>query len=276
MIGIHHNMDEATYHGDPCPAPSLSSGAIRALMRSPLHAYHGHPKLGGAGNADTKARDEGSVLHSLILGTDSRVCVVEADDWRTKAAQAERDAAREAGLTPMLARRHGELMKVADAITASMPPLPPGNPEATLIWQEGDVWCRARVDWLPENPRGPLLDLKTTGMSAAPEAWQRNLRDTYCIQAAWYLRGARALGLAPSGFHFIVAETEPPHAVSVMACAPALLAYAEREVERAIALWRRCLSAGQWPGYPTQIAYVDAPAWLLEQQEERRFIEEMA
>ena len=61
-----------------------------------------------------------------------------------------------------------------------------------------------------------------------------------------------------------------------MACAPALLAYAEREVERAIALWRRCLSAGEWPGYPTQIAYVDAPAWLLEQQEERRFIEEMA
>lgn len=275
MIGIHHGLDEATYHADPCPAPSLSSGIIRALQRSPAHAYHAHPRLGGAADAASQAKDDGTVLHSLILGTDSRVAAIDAPDWRSKAAQQERDEARRRGLIPMLQARYGEMQRVADAIARNMPPLPPGAPEATLIWQEGGTWCRARVDWLADNPTAPLYDLKTTGLSAAPEAWQRKLQSDYCIQAAWYLRGARALGLKPRDFIFIVAETEPPHCVSVMACAPSLLAYAEREIDRAVALWRRCLATGQWPGYPTQTAYVEAPGWLLEQQEERRMNDEI-
>lgn len=274
--GIHHGMDEATYHADPTPFPSLSSGIIRALRRSPAHAYHQHPRLGGAVSASSQAQEDGTVLHGLILGSDSRVSVVDAADWRTKVAQQERDAARDAGLVPMLAARYEALCGVADKIAHNMPDLPPGAPEATLIWQEGETWCRARVDWLPRDPTLPLYDLKTTGLSADPAQWQRNLVSSYCIQAAWYLRGARALGLKPREFTFIVAETAPPHGVSLLACAPSLLAYAEREIDHAMAVWRRCLAAAEWPGYPREIAYVEAPGWLLEQQEERDLMEQYA
>jgi hypothetical protein len=275
VIGIHHGMDEATYHADPCPEPSLSSGIIRALLRSPMHAHHIHPRLGGAASDDTQPRDDGTVLHSLILGSDSRVAVIEAPDYRKKEAQEQRDAARAAGLTPILRHRYDELLQAADGIDTHMPRLPPGHPEASLIWREGPTWCRARVDWLPNDKRAPLYDLKTTGLTANPAAWQRKLVSDYCIQAAWYLRGARALGLRPSDFVFIVAETEPPHGVATLACAPSLLAYAEREIDRAMAIWRRCLATNQWPGYPTATAYVEAPSWLLEQQEERALNDEI-
>jgi hypothetical protein len=265
--GIHHGIPEADYHADPCEAPSLSSGTIRALRRSPAHAYHQHPRLGGGESTSSQAQEDGTVLHGLILGTPLAVQALDFPDWRTKDAKAAREAAREAGAVPMLAHHFAELRETAAGIEHGMPRLPQGSPEATLIWQEGETWCRARVDWLPDDPTAPLYDLKTTGLSADPAQWQRNLVANYCIQAAWYLRGARALGLRPRDFLFIVAETTPPYGVSLMACAPSLMVYAEREIDRAMALWRRCLAAGEWPGYPTQPAYVDAPAWLLEQQE---------
>lgn len=41
-----------------------------------------------------------------------------------------------------------------------------------------------------------------------------------------------------------------------------LRAIAEAEVDRAIALWGRCMRSGEWPGYPPFTAHVDAPAWM--------------
>lgn len=269
MIGIHHGMDEATYHADPCPAPSLSSGIIRALRRSPAHAYYAHPKLGAEPDTDSPAKDDGVSLHQMLLGAGADLVPLDFPDWRTKAAQEARDDVRKAGAVPLLRARYDALRRAAEAMRRAMPDLPPGSPEATLIWQEGPTWCRARVDWLPENPALPLYDIKTTGKSADPAEWQRQLVAGYCIQAAWYLRGARALGLRPRDFVFLAAETAPPYGVSQLACAPSLMAYAEREIERAIAIWRRCLAADDWPGYPREIAYVDAPGWLLERQEEQ-------
>jgi hypothetical protein len=248
---------------------------VRALLRSPAHAYAAHPRLGGAPSDDTQARDDGSALHHMLLGTGTPYRVLDYPDWRTKAAKEARDAARDQGAVPILAHHHATLAAAAEGIARGMPVLPPGSPEATLIWQEGETWCRARVDWLPADATKPLYDLKTTGLSASPAAWQRKLASDYCIQAAWYLRGARALGLRPADFLFIVAETTPPYGVSTMACAPSLMAYAEREIERAMAVWRRCLALGEWPGYPRATAYVEAPSWLLTQQEERELNDEL-
>jgi hypothetical protein len=281
VIGIHHGMDEATYHADPCPAPSLSSGIVRAILRSPLHAWHAHPQLnpGYRDRTGSAASDEGTILHALVLGTEPCWRVVAADDWRTKDAKEAREAAFLEGRVAVLARRFHELAAVADSIRPAFDRLrQPGSPEATLMWQEpkyGGAWCRARIDWLPLGDRPLLLDLKTTKMSAAPGDWQRRLVSDYCIQAAWYLRGARACGLRPLDFVFVVAETDPPFATSTMACAPSLMAYAEAQCERALALWQRCMDADEWPGYPTETAYVEAPSWLLARQEEEAWQDEM-
>lgn len=279
--GIYYDVPDAAYHADPCPAPSLSSGVVRALLRSPMHAWHAHPALNPAhrerpGNAAT---DEGTILHAMVLGTAPCWRVIAADDWRTKDAKEARDAAIDEGATPILARRFHEIAGIADAIRPAFDALrQPGNPEATLIWQEpkyGDAWCRARVDWLPSGPRPLMLDLKTTKMSADPAEWQRKLTRDYCVQAAWYLRGARACGLRPADFVFVVAETEPPFAVSTLACAPSLIAYAEAQCERALAIWQRCAEADEWPGYAAQTAYVEAPSWLLARQEEDTLRDEL-
>src|SRR5690606_29585641 len=109
-------MDADTYYADPCPEPSLSQSIAHVLLaKSPLHAWLQHPRLGGKARAATKAMDEGSLVHALLLGQDDQIVEVDADSWRTNAAKEQRDAARAEGKIPVLA---GELDDVRTAVNA--------------------------------------------------------------------------------------------------------------------------------------------------------------
>jgi len=33
------------------------------------------------------------------------------------------------------------------------------------------------------------------------------------------------------------------------------------KVEYGIFLWRECINADKWPGYPDQVAWINLPAW---------------
>ena len=284
--GIHPDIPEATYHADPCEAPSLSNSIARMLLsRSPMHAWHAHPRLNPAyeprdGNA---AMDAGTIIHKILLGRGSAIEVVDAPDWRTKAAKEARDAARAAGHTPVLVGDLSDIHDAAKAIRSRIKTttegamlFEPGIPEATLIWREGPIWCRARADYLLNDPRLPILDLKTTKLSANPEQWQKRLVSDYCFQDAFYRRGLTKLRRVTPPMRFIVAEQDAPHGVAVMCSDPSLAAYAEHQVERAISMWTRCIMSNEWPGYAPQTAHVAAPSWLLSQMEDQMFLEDAA
>jgi len=268
-------MPEETYHADPCPAPSLSASiAKRLLQDSPRHAWTAHPRLNPLFEPEQrKIFDLGKAAHALMLGSDDQFEIIDASDYKTKAAQAARDDAYAAGKTPILVGRWAETramvaagrqqlhahQEARDAFTV-------GKPEQVIVWREGDMWCRSRLDWLPHMLIEPLVidDYKSTGASAHPNEWgRRSLFDLgYDIQAAFYIRGVRALtGLQNVGFRFVVQETEAPYALSVIALTPATLALAERKVEYAIELWRWCLTNDRWPGYPNRTCYIDVPPW---------------
>jgi hypothetical protein len=282
--GIYPSMPAATYHADPCPAPSLSSTIARCLLdRSPLHAWAKHPRLGNMKPLEpTPEMDDGSVLHHLILGVGAELAVVDAPDWRSKGAREERVASRAAGRIPVLIGRYVELGIVAEEALARLAlhvdypaPFRDGMPETAMLWEESGTWCRALVDWLPTDAAAPLVDLKTTRLgkneSAAPQAWERRMIDRYALQAAFYCRGAARLrGREPAGMLFVVVETDPPYAVSIVSPAPSLMAHANAEVDEALAVWRACLAANEWPGYPPYTSYVEAPGWLEMRREERQ------
>ncbi len=259
------------YHSDPCPEPSLSNSVAKALLtKTPRHAWCAHPRLNPAFAAEESEKfDLGKAGHSLMLHDPNTFEIIDAADWRTKEAKAKRDDARNSGKIPLLkeqwdrvemmvrsGRRQLEAHKEAsDAFTN-------GKPEMTMIWKEGDIWCRARLDWLPNS--GDLFDdYKTTAASADPDQWQRLLFNLgYDMQAAFYCRGLKALGISKKPtFRYIVQEVDEPFALCVMALAPSAMDLADHKVARALEIWRSCLKANQWPGYPDQTCYVEAPAW---------------
>lgn len=266
-----YQLDWPSYLADPCPAPSLSSGIAGVLcLSSPAHARHQHPRL----NPDyvgehAGAADIGTAAHELLLeGTAARVVVVDAADWRTNAAKAQRDEAYATGRIPLLAHVWTE----AQAMVAALRPqlerhrdggkgmFLDGDAEQTLIWIEDGVWCRARLDWLRD---ADIDDYKTTSGSANPDDWTRNLfANGQDIQVAWYLRGYKALTGTEATFRFAVQETYPPYAASVISLGPDAMTLAEKRVLYALELWRACLDSNDWTGYPRRTAYATLPPWI--------------
>jgi hypothetical protein len=260
------------YHADLLhPVPSLSASLAHVLVtRSPLHAWVQHPRL----NPDFVATDEakfdvGTVCHSLLLDHSRQVAIIDADDWRSKAAQAARDESRAAGKTPLLRQQWNSVETLVRAIGdqlgshhAEPPLLEDGKPERTLVWEEDGVACRARLDWLRDD-LAAVDDLKTTGRSARQDEFSRNLYSLgYDLKAAWYLRGVEAVTGERPAFRWIVAETSPPYAVSVVTATPEVLDVGEAKCEYALSLWRECMALDEWPAYiPFVSPAAPPPPW---------------
>lgn len=276
-----YTIPAETYHADPCPAPSLSASIARTLLaQSPWHAWTLHPRLNPAfAREERETFDLGNAAHALILEGRDGFAIIDAPDWRTKAAQTARDAARLAGKLPLLAHRWADVQAMAGAVRRQLDafedrprPLAGGKPEQTLVWQdEGGVWCRARLDWLHEDHR-TVDDLKSTAASANPEAWSRTMYGAGAdVQAAFYLRGLKAVTGRDAAFRFVVVENFEPFALSVLTLAPDALALAERKVAAAIRDWRECLERDRWPGYPTATCWIEAPPWEVARWEQRTY-----
>lgn len=279
----------ATYHADPVYVPSLSASIAKKLcLESRLHAFHDHPRLNPAAEPENGEHfDIGTAAHALLLEGNADLVIVDAPDWRTKAAKEARDAARAAGKTPLLARVVADVVAMVDALRGQLDAhtdggaamFTHGEPEQTLVWvDDDDVWCRARLDWLrPGDNETPIAidDYKTTSGSANPDSWARTMFAAgHDLQAAFYLRGLRKLTGAPlddpASFRFAVQETYPPYAVSVIALNPDAMLLAEKKVLYALEAWRDARDRDAWYGYPRRTAFATLPpaheAWWLEKE----------
>ncbi len=259
-----YDIDEALYHADRSLAPhlgrSLSSTGAKTLLDSPARfAYQReHPVF-------KDAYDFGSVAHQLLLGGGAQIETVVADSWRTKAAQEQRDMARESGRTPILIDDYERALRLVAAVQSHpvAGPIfahPEGTAERSLYWidDETGVTCRGRLDWL--HPRA-IVDLKTAA-DASPGKFSRNLVDFgYALQAAWYSEGYTAVTGESLPFIHVVVEKEPPHLVAVYQIDADALAYGAAKAAEARAIFAECESTGTWPGYSPEIELVSLPAW---------------
>jgi hypothetical protein len=277
------DLQATRYHADDVgTGPSLSSSIANVLLtRSPLHAWTNHPKLNpNYQKRDDEKFDVGTIAHALLLEGVSVVDVCDFPDWRTNAAKEARELSRSHGRIPLLGKQYDDVMGMVNAVALQLqafgPPVPltGGKPEQTLVWTDPThgVACRARIDWLHDD-YSTIDDLKTTTRSAHPDAWARNLYSYGCdVQAAFYVRGLKQLfpRVERDGveWRWLVVETSPPYALSVVTPSPAVLELADAKVDTAMRLWAQCLETGIWPGYPTRVATAELPAW-----EEARWLE---
>lgn len=271
------SLDE--YLADPVIEPSLNSHVANALLtRSPRHAKAIHPRLAPGSVPDVNAAMElGTLAHRIVLeGCPGDVVVIEARDFRTKAAQAQREAARDAGKIPML---EAQWIAVDTMVTAwreqfrAFDPVPfqGGRPEATLVWREDDrIWCRARPDYVQP---GFAFDLKTTSTSAEPSEWsRRRLWDAgHDLQMAFQGLGLARVTGQRHEIALIVCEIQAPYGVAAISLDPESWEYASQRMVEAMRQWADCLATGRWPGYRAQTAYAELPPWIKAQWAERAY-----
>ena len=270
--GIHKHIPLTEYVKDPAPEPSLNASIATMLLTStPAHALMAHPRLSSQLERDESSRlDLGTIAHGLLLENDSsRVVVIEADDWRTKAAKDQRDEAREVGRVPILAKDYEIVQAMVTAAQSAIAAsevaadFTAAIPEQTLIWKEADIWLRCRPDKATPDWR-VVFDYKTCAGTAHPAVWAKSamVRYGYDIQGALNLRGVKALTKATrTTFVFLVQEIEPPYVLSIVSLAPAWTKLADDKLRVAMSIWQGCLRKNEWPGYPSRIAYVEPPAY---------------
>jgi len=238
----------------------LNNSSLNNMNRSEAHFYHARafPR-----EADTSALNFGTLAHCGVLEEESiferyeRIPAYETQiDAKvpklTKAYREQVAAFREL-VAPKIAVPIDEfdrMLGVNRAIKENANVFVDGRSEVVLMWRDVDtgLWCKGRADYLRfSRDTGTIYDLKTT----------RDCRDFsrsiatygYDRQAAFYLRGCKALGIDVQSFWFVVVESEPPFGVMAAPLDPVTLADGELQVAELVKKVAQCEATGVYRNY---------------------------
>lgn len=270
--GFYPGMPAAGYHADPCVSPSLNYSTAKALINeSAWHAWRQHPRLGGSNRVTTPGMDKGTLVHALLLGQPvEHVEVLKFDNYKKKAAQEQRDAAKEVGRFVILEREY-------DALTSGVPTMRKniedagivlnGLCELTALWEVDGVECRTRFDNVTED-FSLVVDLKCTD-NANPKLVERHIIDMcYDIQAAAEIEAIETLKPEQVGrvrFADVFIELEHPYFVVVAEHAESMLDHGKSRWNRARKTWKRCIDSNEWAGFTNHVL-VHAPNWAINKE----------
>lgn len=276
---ILYDMPAGLYHADPCESPSLSASLAKTLVtESPAKAWRQHPKLGGIRKAGSKEMARGDIIHALVLDQPLKhVQVLKYENYRTKAAQIERDALTESGMTPVLQWEFDECIATAGAIRRQIRDFGiklEGQSEATILWETQSskgkkVQCRSRLDHLHFNDQACIFDLKNCANASLPAIKRTILNFGYDLQAAAYIRAVENADPSYQGrvkFLFLFVESEDPYPVTPVYLDGSFLSLGASKWRRAVDIWAECLESNVWPSYVTEPATISPPEWAVKEE----------
>ncbi|WP_426940285.1 PD-(D/E)XK nuclease-like domain-containing protein [Pseudarthrobacter sp. S6] len=236
-------MSNRAYHAHA----ALGSTSLKTLAtRTPAHWVHERDNP-----VHKDAYDVGTAAHSLILeGDTSGVVIVDAADWRTKAAKEAKDEARATGKIALLEKEWTPIQ----AMHASVMSHPRARElftghkaEQSVFWEEDGLALKCRPDAWHDGER--LVDLKTT-RSASPNDFGKTAHEYgYHQSVAHYIDGVKAATGEELPFHFVLVEKTAPYFVSVVELDWEAIDIGRQLNDRAKRIYRECADSGNWPGY---------------------------
>lgn len=252
--------DLPEYHDD---IPALSPYIAKMLLdESPQHAWTFHRLLGGKKRKPTTATDTGTLFHAALLEDGKGIEVIDAPDFKTKAAREAKADAIASGLLPIAEPKWQEMQPAVERIKENIADagfsLDGGLAEVKLEWSEpadnptGSVLCHGRLDWLSDDWTH-IQDLKTTGGSVHPDKCAAALvNEGGATAEAAYRSAVERLRPELAGrisFTFLFVETKEPYVVTPIESAGSMREFGESRWQRAIEMWAECLKSDNWPGY---------------------------
>lgn len=257
-------MSNAEYHS----TPAISKSDLDLIAKSPMHY-----KLSKENKPDqTAAMLLGSVTHKLVLEPEKfadEYIIAPEVNRRTKEGKAKwEEFINEAGDLTVIDTETYEQAKAVAAAVKNHPVaaklLQNGRAERSYFWKNGDIECKCRPDYLRDDIR-TAIDFKTTQCSSPDEFTKSAYNYRYHVQAAWYMDGLKACGLAIDNFIFIAAETKPPYPVVVYVADEHMLKLGRMEAADNLETYRKCLTSGEWYGYEEKpkVHSLSLPDWVL-------------
>lgn len=250
--GIHDISTDA-YHD----LPALSaSGAWTIVQDCVMKFWHDSPFNPDYKPERSRAFDIGTAAHLALLEPNhfaARAVIIDAPDYRTKAAQQQRDEAYNLGKTPLLVHQVEDVMAIRKSVLAhpiAAAAFTDGKPEQSVLWTDPATGlpCKARPDWI-RNGRAYIVDLKTAS-SANPYTFPGNAyRLGYPLRAAWYIDGYERVTGERLNYWFVAVEKKPPYLVSVFHYDDQALEWGRLIARQALAIFARAIERDECPGY---------------------------
>lgn len=265
--GAYADIPDDAYHGtEICPGPSISaSGLVLIEERSPAHFFEQSTLNPNRVPPEQKPHFSlGHLLHDILLyggmvPSDYHIIPdgfarAHVKKWADHID--DYDAALAAGREVLTESQFATARNMAEAAEKhelAKALLTAGEPEMTLAAQDPKTgrWVRARPDILPTTME-IIPDVKSA-VDAHPDVFERSAtRWGYFQAGAHYLDVIDLIyGEAKRQFALIVIEKQPPYVVTIYALDDGDLHYGRMLNRRALDLFDRCLTTGDWPGYAT-------------------------
>lgn len=268
---------------DPAPAcrivtPKLADATLRLspsiakilLARSPYHAWHAHSKGGAHQDDPTDAKRRGKLLDRLLFGQGPDIVIVEADDWRTKAAQAAKREAEAARKIPVLAYKLKPAQEMVErwkdqffdrGIDLR------GESQVSLLWESLGCPCKGILDHqILNDDSATIIDLKTCEDASLDSCRRSIVNYGYDIQHAAYVEAVTANYPKLAGridMLFVFCEAEPPYGVNVVKFAGTMKALGQLKWDQAKSTWADCLRRNHFPSYDALSSLVEASPWQI-------------
>lgn len=256
--GIYLGMPESVYFG----TYAISVSGLKKFKTSPALYRFGEFE-------QTIAQTIGKLWHTALLEPyelEKRFWPTDLERRGTKAWDAEQELA---GDREMIKRTEwDEMQYMCASIFGQQGSLldtlihPDLQCEVSFFWWDNGVFCRARAD-IAMFRYAFLGDLKSC--QDAAEDFKFSVRDwLYHWQAAFYKRGMRKLGHPIDDFVFFAIEKRAPYLYRPWVMPAAAVEDAEQKILKQLELYKECLAANFWPGYPEELGTIDYPeSWLL-------------
>lgn len=281
------DVPHAVYHADAFDGPPRfsRSTAVTMLQRSPLAAWAEHPRLGNRSiDRHTKASIMGTLMHGMLLGggPEAEIIIIHGDrkkgeprelpatNYKRKEAQELKAAALEAGRLPVLLR---ELEAAKEAAVATFErlqglgyALDEFQREVTLLWEEEEVACKARMDAVSIERR-LVLDPKFPEQLNVWRAEKAVKFHPAFQMQAWAYTNALNLAFPGEPFEMLyaVGEWTYPYDVALIPAGKSVLEAGRLRWEQQREIWKQCLASGkEWPGVGRRASVEIPPEAVLD------------
>ncbi len=251
---------------------AVNHSTLRHMRRSPAHFKHALDDATDSGETPSKAF--GVAGHALILEparfakdvvrgpVNERTNKCYGRDTKAWAEFAAQHVGKLILTDDEIERLRGVAKAFAKHSKAPMLMAPGGMSEVVIVWDEGGILCKARLDRL--FPTVGAFDIKTCESAEAFVLERALVEYHYHTQDAFYKRGLRKLGIPPV-MTFVALESEPPHGVSIFQVDDDTHKAADALIEAWLHRVKRCREAQSWPSYPEDVLQLSAPKWWLSQ-----------
>ena len=258
-----YDLTPEQYHRDPVPGGSLSQSRAKTLLREAGPARFRHYEA----IPETKPEwDMGTVAHAIVLGKGSeRLRLIDAKDYKTKAAQDARRDAYAKGMTPVLPHQMRQSEDMAEALsrhTLAVETLSGRHEVAAFHKRDDGLWLRSQFDAMNPECVGDYKTAADASSWFARSAWKYR----YHMQGAWYRRMLAWLTGEWRPYRLVAQEVTAPYLVSVWELDDLAIRQGESDMDEAIAIYQHCMRSGQWPGYPDEIQTLSPPDWALDDE----------